>query len=337
MKRMKSRYACSSLFVWMFFFIQIPLKGNAHPLDLALLVLQEHDSNKFTLSFQLTTVTVMMPLAALVNVPESCKIEATVIDVERVSQYRYRQNLLCDTSGFLNKRFTFELSEGTNIMVRLLRGKTLVYETLLEQGVTTWEYQHSNQSNIQILNRYITLGIQHILVGLDHLIFLSLLLLIATWGKKLIVLITAFTIGHSFTLALATLEIIRLPAQPVEAAIALSILFLASEIIKKRETKHQTLTLRYPGIVTALFGSLHGLGFASVLSEVGVSKEQLLWNLLGFNIGVEVGQIIFILFVMAIYKLVLRAIPTITIGKTPIAYIGGSVGAFWLVERLASF
>lgn len=312
----------------------------AHPLDLGVMTLKEHGESpgRFTLSFQLTAVTTTMPLTTLVIVPGGCQIIKTEVDIDNVSQYRYRQELHCTESGFSNKHFSFLLSEDTNIMVRLLRGEALISEQLLEQGVMEWEYDVKEQTILSILGRYVILGVEHILIGLDHLVFVCMLLLMASWGKRLIILVTAFTVGHSITLALATLNILNLPSPPVEATIALSIVFLAAEIIRsKNSSGYETLTMRYPGMITSLFGCLHGLGFASVLADVGVSQGGLLWNLIGFNLGVEIGQILFILAILFIIHIIRSSNQSLLIGKIPVAYVGGSIGAFWFIQRVTSF
>ncbi|WP_424286598.1 HupE/UreJ family protein [Eudoraea sp.] len=145
---------------------------------------------------------------------------------------------------------------------------------------------------LAVARQYSILGIKHILEGWDHLLFLICLMLVAGIGKKLWITITGFTIAHSITLALSALDVVRLPIPPVEAVIALSVVYLAVEIALQ---KKDSLTYRYPIAVSSSFGLLHGFGFAAVLSDIGLPQIEVVTSLLFFNVGVELGQIIFVL------------------------------------------
>lgn len=144
-----------------------------------------------------------------------------------------------------------------------------------------------------VRTQYAILGIEHIWAGIDHLLFVVCLLIIAGFTRKLLLTITGFTIAHSITLVLSALGIIRLPIPPIEATIALSIVFLCYEIIHNHQDK-ASLTYRYPILVASSFGLLHGLGFAAVLGEIGLPSKYQLEALLFFNIGVELGQLAFL-------------------------------------------
>src|SRR5262249_12325133 len=144
-----------------------------------------------------------------------------------------------------------------------------------------------------VASTYLFLGVEHIWSGVDHLLFvLALLLLVKGW-KRLIGTITAFTVAHSITLAAATLGFVHVPGPPVEACIALSIVFVAAEIVRSRQGG-PGVTERWPWVIAFTFGLLHGLGFASVLNEVGLPQNAIPVALLFFNVGVEVGQLLFI-------------------------------------------
>jgi hydrogenase/urease accessory protein HupE len=148
---------------------------------------------------------------------------------------------------------------------------------------------------------YLTLGVKHILEGYDHLLFLVCLMLIAGTGRRILITITGFTIAHSITLALSALGVVRVPIPAVEAAIALSIVFLAVEIVRGDKS---SLAYRYPIAVSSSFGLLHGFGFAAVLGETGLPQTEIPAALLFFNLGVEVGQILFVATVIIVYQLV---------------------------------
>lgn len=189
--------------------------------------------------------------------------------------------------------------------------------------------------------QYFQLGIEHILGGPDHLLFVLGLLVIAGTGPRILLTVTGFTLAHSLTLSLSALGKLSLPIVPVEAAIALSILFLAVEISRGRK---DSLSYRYPLLVSFGFGLLHGLGFASALGEIGLVPNELTVSLLFFNLGVEAGQIAFILALLALLwllgKSLLRWVPAQVLqarAQLLAAYVIGVPSAYWLIERVAQF
>jgi len=193
--------------------------------------------------------------------------------------------------------------------------------------------------SIQVAKTYTWLGITHILMGYDHLMFVFALLLIVKSVRRLLVTITAFTLAHSITLAGATLGFVHVPQAPVEAVIALSILFLAVEIMKEEEGAPPSLTARYPWVVAFIFGLLHGFGFAGALTEVGVPENAITIALIFFNVGVEIGQLLFVSSVMLISLLLIKLQRPLLIQKLKIfsVYIIGATSAFWLIDRLNQF
>lgn len=192
-------------------------------------------------------------------------------------------------------------------------------------------------SKLEVAGSYWRLGTVHILEGVDHLLFVFALLLIVSGMMPLLKAVTAFTIAHSITLALATLDIVHIPPAPTEAIIALSILFLASEIIRQRNGE-TGLTERYPWLIAFLFGLFHGLGFAGALTEIGVPQHEVPLALLMFNVGVESGQLFFIAVVVCLLQL-LRYLPVTLVKNTwrILPYSIGSLAAFWSIERLSGF
>lgn len=197
----------------------------------------------------------------------------------------------------------------------------------------------------QVAVAYLGLGIEHILLGIDHLTFvLALLLLVRGW-KRIGLTVTAFTVAHSITLGAATLGFLDVPGPPVEAAIALSIALVAVEIVNSSRGR-ESLTARLPWLVAFAFGLLHGLGFAGALSEVGLPGHAVPVALLFFNIGVELGQLVFIAAAMALFT-ILRGVWLARVGsreswspawpRVATAYCIGGVASFWLIERVSGF
>jgi hydrogenase/urease accessory protein HupE len=188
-----------------------------------------------------------------------------------------------------------------------------------------------------VIKTYLSLGIEHILLGIDHLLFVLALLLLTKGFGKLVKTITAFTIAHSITLSLAALGFIGLPAAPVEAVIALSIIFLAVELVHFYNGR-KGLTVRYPWIVAFVFGLLHGFGFAGALVDLGLPQTDIPLALLFFNVGVELGQITFIIvaigFIWLLNKIKIKWAEDIE--KIP-PYAIGSIASFWLIQRILDF
>jgi hydrogenase/urease accessory protein HupE len=184
---------------------------------------------------------------------------------------------------------------------------------------------------------YLVLGVEHILGGIDHLLFVLALLLIVRGSLRIAATITAFTAAHTITLAAATLGWLHVPGPPVEAIIALSIVFVASEVVHGLRGR-KGLTARAPWVIAFSFGLLHGLGFAGALAEVGLPQTAIALALLMFNVGVELGQLAFVAAVLAAGALLDRLVtvrPAWTAGA--IAYGIGAVAACWTLERVASF
>jgi hydrogenase/urease accessory protein HupE len=196
-------------------------------------------------------------------------------------------------------------------------------------------------SRFEVVRTYFLLGVEHILFGIDHLLFVLALLLLVNGLRRIVATITAFTIAHSLTLVGATLGLVHMPGPPIEAVIALSIVFVASEIIRSRQGT-AGLTERYPWAVALAFGLLHGFGFAGALAEIGLPPESIPIALLFFNVGVEIGQLLFVLSVFAVLAMFRRASRRIEVPQPAWAravppYAIGCVAAYWVIERIAAF
>ena len=193
------------------------------------------------------------------------------------------------------------------------------------------------ESKLEVAISYWRMGVVHILEGVDHLLFVLALLLIVSGLMPLLKAVTAFTIAHSITLALATLGFVHVPPQPTEAIIALSIVFLAVEIIQQRNGRIG-LTQRYPWLIAFIFGLFHGLGFAGALSEIGIPQHEVPLALFTFNVGVETGQLLFIALVLGLIMLLQRLPLTALQGAWRLLpYSIGGVAAFWTIDRVLSF
>jgi len=184
---------------------------------------------------------------------------------------------------------------------------------------------------------YWQMGTIHILEGVDHLLFLLVLLLIVTGIWPLLKTVTAFTVAHSLTLALATLGVVNIPPAPTEAVISLSIVLLAVEAVRKLGGE-QTLAERYPWIVAFTFGLVHGLGFAGALSEIGIPQNEVPLALLMFNVGVETGQVMFVVAVSLLLEGLRRLHSSAAMAAMRAApYAIGGLAAFWTIQRIDSF
>lgn len=219
------------------------------------------------------------------------------------------------------------------VSVSYLNGEKI---TLLLQADKDEATIPGETSSWQVIKSYGILGIEHILLGIDHLLFVLALIMITRGKWKIVKTVTAFTLAHSITLSLAALGIVAFPSAPVEAVIALSIVFLALEIIKNQNGQ-ETLTSRKPWLVAFSFGLLHGFGFAGALADIGLPQQDIPLALAFFNIGVEIGQLIFVFFLLILLWLLrMRKNWPLQLQRIP-AYAIGAVSMFWVIERVLGF
>lgn len=226
-----------------------------------------------------------------------------------------------------------EVANPTVVRVNLEAGES--YTVALSSGVRKFTMPRP-EDVATVARQYAWLGTEHIWIGFDHLLFLVCLIWIAGTWKRIVITITGFTLAHSVTLALSALAIVRLPVPPIEAVIALSVLFLASEVTKG---PRHNLTWRYPIAVSSAFGLLHGLGFAAVLNEIGLPKAEVITGLVFFNVGVEIGQVIFALAVILLLRGTTFVVGEAALrhGRVAAGYAVGCVAAYWLIDRLVAF
>ena len=229
----------------------------------------------------------------------------------------------------------------TDVLVRIQRLNGTSETARLNAASTSFVVKGAPQF-WDVINTYLVFGIEHILNGFDHLLFVACLIFIAGTWRRILVTVTGFTLAHSITLTLAGLELVRLPIQPIEATIALSIVFLAREIALK---KRDTLTWRYPVVVSASFGLLHGFGFATALSDIGLPQTEIPAALLAFNVGVEIGQVAFVASMFLFFWLITQSLKSLKIASVnwlqktekPMAYAVGSISILWTIERVSGF
>ena len=297
--------------------------ADAHPVDAATLTLTEVIPGRFTLQFQVGSPALRRDIATPAVFPAPCHIDGSALD--------------CRPSG-LAGTVQFPWLEGTmtRLMVdvewlngaRLLRIVTASARSLTIYGST------GAASLRPVVADYVRLGVEHILTGYDHLLFVVALTLLVRKRRALLATITAFTIAHSLSLASTVLGLVSIPSAPVEATIALSIVLVCAECVRRDQTA--SLTRRAPWVVAFAFGLLHGLGFASALMEVGLPEKHIPAALLCFNVGVELGQLAVIAVVLAVRALAAR----LRFGRPWMArgfvYAMGAVAAFWSLDRIAA-
>jgi hydrogenase/urease accessory protein HupE len=285
------------------------------------------------------------PLLSGMRLPVVLRLPGGVQDigppvVEELSDSLLQRRKIEVTGGLSGKRIDFVGLQATitDVLVRvaMLDGS---YSTTLVRPSRPWIDIATTRGPLAVAGAYLAHGIEHILFGFDHLLFVLALVLIVRSGRVLLMTVTAFTVAHSITLSLATLGVVHVPGPPVEASIALSIMLLAYEIVRLRRGQ-VSLTAQWPWVVAFSFGLLHGFGFASALSDIGLPQGDIPLALLSFNVGVEIGQLIFIGCVLCVLALARRIkLPSVieSHALTAVTFAIGSVAAFWLIERLEQF
>jgi len=279
-----------------------------------------------------------MRLGLRVRLPEACRTLATPErrNVSGASLERWR--IRCE--GGLDGRtlgvdgLTTTL---TDVLVRIQGADDNVQLARLTPAAPSLRVEEA-PARSQVVTTYFRLGVEHILLGIDHLLFVAALLLLVHGWRALAATVTAFTVAHSLTLAAATLGWVRVPGPPVEATIALSIVFVAAEILHARQGRPGAAT-RWPWLVAFTFGLLHGLGFAAALAEIGLPQASIPLALLFFNVGVEAGQLLFVAAALLAWRAgkALGAQRAAGWATPAAAYAIGSLAACWTLERVLGF
>jgi hydrogenase/urease accessory protein HupE len=238
--------------------------------------------------------------------------------------------------GLVGQRISFLGLQAsiTDVLVRVKLKDGTVTTTLVRPS-QPWIEVQAKESSFQVVKVFVVEGIEHILFGFDHLLFVAaLMLIVRRWGM-LLKTVTAFTVAHSITLTCATLGWLTLPSGPVEIMIAFSIMLVGAEIVRM-ERGGKSLAIEWPWIVAFFFGLLHGFGFAGALADFGLPQGDIPLALFSFNVGVELGQLMFIAVLLLAVYLVRRVVDIPRQAVVASAYAIGIVAAFWSVERLYS-
>lgn len=323
----------SRLLLWILAFLVLaPAPAYAHEVRPAYLQIRELDADTYDILWK-TPARGEMRLALDVVLPSACESisppNTVMLDGAVIARWREtcRDGLVGQTIGIsaLDRTLTdaivrFEPAKGRALTLRLTPANP---EAVIP----------AQQPWTQVAGSYFVIGVEHIIFGYDHLLFVLALLLLVRDLPRLLGAISAFTAAHTLTLAGTTFGLIRLPSAPVEASIALSIAFLAAEILRSRDGL-PSLTRRLPWIAAFGFGLLHGFGFAGALRDIGLPEDAVALALLFFNLGVEAGQIAFVLVVLAsIWVLArLKLSPPRWASDVPV-YAIGAVASFWFIER----
>ena len=309
----------------------------AHELQPAFLELKETAPDRYEVLWKLPSLgeasDVRMPLMPVF--PETCRQLADARSDRVGTAWVFTAKLECK-GGLTGRTITIDGLEAfsTDVLVRAQHADGSVETHVLKPVQPSVTLRAAGEARRGAW-AYLYLGIEHILLGVDHLLFVLGLLLIVRDRWMLVKTVTAFTVAHSVTLAVATFGIARVPAAPLNAAIALSILFLGPEIVR-RWRGETSFTIRHPWVVAFAFGLLHGFGFASGLAQLGLPKSEIPLALLLFNAGVEIGQLAFVLLILLLeraFRLLEIHWPRL-IERLP-GYIVGTLGAFWTIQRVA--
>jgi hydrogenase/urease accessory protein HupE len=307
----------------------------AHPLSPALLELLERPDGRVDVVWR--TSTVQVPDADFApELPAECTVagppEASAD--ERYATVRWVAE--CGAGGLVGRRVAIRglASAQTDALVRVQLRDGRVLQTVLRKRSPAYVVP-ARPSAWDVCAEYGRLGTEHILEGPDHLLFVFGLVLLVASTRMLVQTVTAFTVGHSITLSAAVLDLVRLPSAPVEVLIAVSILVLATELARNRP---DTLMRRFPWLMAGTFGLLHGFGFAGALREAGLPQADVPLALFAFNVGIEIGQLLFVTLVVAAGVLLRRTWAAAgRVARLPAVYVMGVLAASWCYERVASW
>lgn len=298
----------------------LPMQAGAHEMSMAELQVRELSRGEFLWQWSAANDKRPMNQDLVLRWPDGCVADASAVHCRD----GLRGTLAVDGVG---QRYSALI-----LRIIWLDGQARVH-TLTSRQPTVQLYGAADdgRGGAEIARAYGVLGVEHILGGYDHLLFVLALLFLVGFDRRLLWTITAFTAAHSLTLASSALGWLTLRSPPVEATIALSILLVVSEALHRR----QTLARRWPALVAFLFGLVHGLGFAGALKDIGLPDNHLWLALLSFNVGVEFGQLMVVALAFAVWRLLARR-PAFVAARMPALYAMGSLAAYWSIGRVFS-
>lgn len=311
-------------------------RAGADELRPAYLAIREVATDEFSVHWKVPTAGSLRP-GLYVQLPPSCTAKFEPVRSAAANAMFERGSVVC-AGGLKGKEIKIDglRTSLTSVLVRIeYRGGTT---QVVRLGTTSPSFVVAGaQTGLDVAWTYVKLGIEHILTSLDHLLFVVALILLIGNSWVLVKTITAFTLAHSITLAGATLGYLSLPQKPVEAAIALSIAFLAAEVVKMDDGPKR-LSQTYPWIVAFSFGLLHGFGFAGALKQIGLPQTDIPLALLTFNLGVEAGQLLFVLLAVIGFKAAYALFDALAAPlRRSSGYIMGTASMLWLIGRVSSF
>lgn len=313
----------------------LALPARAHEVRPAYLLLQQEAADRYDVQWKVPAAGEGLRLGVDVVLPGDCAIIGEPVSLFANGAHTLRYSVQCEGTLFGRPvRIAGLSSTMIDVLARVERLDGSTQVARLTPSADTFVVEVAPSAG-QVAVTYLWLGVEHILGGVDHLLFVLSLLLLVTRVHTMVVTVTAFTIAHSVTLAAAVLGFVHVPQKPVEAVIALSIVFVAAEILRGDA---RGLARRAPWLVAFTFGLLHGFGFAGALAEVGLPESAIPTALLFFNLGVECGQLLFVAIVVGAF-LALRRIrlPSPRWAMQVPAYVIGTVATFWVIERIAAF
>jgi len=319
--------------IWIGVLAHVPVAG-AHESRPAYLEIKETAPGRYDVLWR-TPLLAGMRLPVVLKFPDEMRNVTEPALRELPDSLIERRLIDAGGSELAGKRIEFVGLQATitDVLVRMqLRDGT--NSTTLVRPSQAWVEIAASRGLLAVAGAYFKLGIEHILLGVDHLLFILGLLFIVRDRWMLVKTVSSFTVAHSITLAIATLGYARAPAPPLTAAIALSILFLGPEIVRAQRGE-TSLTIRHPWVVAFAFGLLHGFGFASGLTTMGLPRAEIPVALLLFNLGVEAGQLLFVIVVLLLeraFRVLEVRLPRL-LDALP-AYAVGSLGAYWTIQRV---
>jgi len=325
------RLLLASAFAWVANFAPA---ANAHEVRPGYLELQQTSAENWSVMWKVPAQGDMR-LAIHPEFPEGCALASRPIAFHAAGAFIERTSIACK-GGLEGRTIGIDglAATMTDVLVRSVRADGTLQIVRLSPQAPTFVFEATPPS-LQVARAYTLLGVEHILLGIDHLLFVLGLMLLVRGRWPLVKTITAFTVAHSITLAAATLGWMRVAQPPVEAVIALSIVFLASELAKQQRG-NPGFTERYPWIVAFIFGLLHGLGFAGALREVGLPESDIPLALFTFNVGVELGQLLFVGAVLVAFAALRRFLARLPAWMHAMpAYAIGTMATFWCLQRMA--